>query len=340
MIDTGFPIINTIIGGFFISLSSSIHLLLKGKITGYSGIFFNLITGKDFLYNFCFLLGTLITPSYILLFNKSSFTNFENKEYFISDLNIFGFIFSGLLVGIGTKMGNGCTSGHGVCGIPRLSIRSIVAVCMFMITGITTSTLNSKLNFFSYNSIEIPNIKIPYLELIIFLFCLICIILILIIDSKGIYAKKDLTDHIISFIVGILFAFGLIQSGMIGRHKVTGFLCLNSKWDYSLLFVLGSAVGFNLITFHYILNLRKPIFNKEFIISKNKNIDLKLIIGAGIFGIGWGLGGICPGPSLVTSFYYLPQSFVFLFMVAIGQLIENSFDSILTNSLSLKVHIE
>jgi uncharacterized membrane protein YedE/YeeE len=255
-------------------------------------------------------------------------------------LNIFGFIFSGLLVGIGTKMGNGCTSGHGVCGIPRLSIRSIVAVCMFMITGITTSTLNSKLNFFSYNSIEIPNIKIPYLELIIFLFCLICIILILIIDSKGIYAKKDLTDHIISFIVGILFAFGLIQSGMIGRHKVTGFLCLNSKWDYSLLFVLGSAVGFNLITFHYILNLRKPIFNKEFILSKNKNIDLKLIIGAGIFGIGWGLGGICPGPSLVTSFYYLPQSFVFLFMVAIGQLIENSFDSILTNSLSLKVHIE
>ena len=340
MIDTGFPIINTIIGGFFISLSSSIHLLLKGKITGYSGIFFNLLTRNDFLYNFCFLLGTLITPSYILTFNKSSFTNFENKEYFISDLNIFGFIFSGLLVGIGSKMGNGCTSGHGVCGIPRLSIRSIVAVCMFMITGITTSTLNSKLNFFSYNSIEIPNIKIPYLELIIFLFCLICIILILIIDSKGIYAKKDLTDHIISFIVGILFAFGLIQSGMIGRHKVTGFLCLNSKWDYSLLFVLGSAVGFNLITFHYILNLRKPIFNKEFIISKNKNIDLKLIIGAGIFGIGWGLGGICPGPSLVTSFYYLPQSFVFLFMVAIGQLIENSFDSILTNSLSLKVHIE
>ena len=340
MIDTGFPIINTIIGGFFISLSSSIHLLLKGKITGYSGIFFNLITGTDFLYNFCFLLGTLITPSYILLFNKSSFTNFENKEYFINDLNIFGFIFSGLLVGIGTKMGNGCTSGHGVCGIPRLSIRSIVAVCMFMITGITTSTLNSKLNFFSYNSIEIPNIKIPYLELIIFLFCLICIILILIIDSKGIYAKKDLTDHIISFIVGILFAFGLIQSGMIGRHKVTGFLCLNSKWDYSLLFVLGSAVGFNLITFHYILNLRKPIFNKEFIISKNKNIDLKLIIGAGIFGIGWGLGGICPGPSLVTSFYYLPQSFIFLLMVAVGQLIENSFDSILTNSLSLKVHIE
>ena len=340
MIDTGFPIINTIIGGFFISLSSSIHLLLKGKITGYSGIFFNLLTRNDFLYNFCFLLGTLITPSYILTFNKSSFTNFENKEYFISDLNIFGFIFSGLLVGIGTKMGNGCTSGHGVCGIPRLSLRSIVAVCMFMITGITTSTLNSKLHFFSYNSIEIPNIKIPYLELIIFLFCLICIILILIIDSKGIYAKKDLTDHIISFIVGILFAFGLIQSGMIGRHKVTGFLCLNSKWDYSLLFVLGSAVGFNLITFHYILNLRKPIFNKEFIISKNKNIDLKLIIGAGIFGIGWGLGGICPGPSLVTSFYYLPQSFVFLFMVAIGQLIENSFDSILTNSLSLKVHIE
>jgi uncharacterized membrane protein YedE/YeeE len=340
MIDTGYSILNTIIGGFFISLATSIHLLLKGKITGYSGIFFNLITGTDFLYNFCFLLGTLITPSYILLFNKSSFTNFENKEYFISDLNIFGFIFSGLLVGIGTKMGNGCTSGHGVCGIPRLSIRSIVAVCMFMITGITTSTLNPKLNFFSYNSIEIPNIKIPYLELIIFLFCLICIILILIIDSKGIYAKKDLTDHIISFIVGILFAFGLIQSGMIGRHKVIGFLCLNSNWDYSLMFVLGSAVGFNLITFHYILNLRKPIFNRSFEINKNKTIDLKLMIGAGIFGIGWGMGGICPGPSLVISFFYLPYSIIFLFMVAIGQLIENSFDSMLSQSLSMKNHIE
>jgi uncharacterized membrane protein YedE/YeeE len=136
MIDTGYSILNTIIGGFFISLATSIHLLLKGKITGYSGIFFNLLKGIDFQYNFCFLLGTLITPAYIKIFNKTSFTNFENREYFIKDLNILGFIIAGFLVGFGTKMGNGCTSGHGVCGIPRLSIRSIFAVVMFMITGI------------------------------------------------------------------------------------------------------------------------------------------------------------------------------------------------------------
>lgn len=340
MIDTGYSILNSIIGGFFISLATSIHLLLKGKITGYSGIFFNLLKGIDFQYNFCFLLGTLITPAYVKIFNKTSFTNFENREYFIKDLNILGFIIAGFLVGFGTKMGNGCTSGHGVCGIPRLSIRSIFAVVMFMITGILTATLKYNSNIFTKEFLPISEIKIPYFEIIIFLICLSCFICIICKDSKSIYAKVDITDHFISFFVGVLFAYGLIQSGMIGRHKVLGFLTINSYWDYSLFFVLASAVGFNFISFHYILNLRKPYYNRTFVIPKNKVVDLKLIVGAGIFGVGWGLGGICPGPALVTSFYYFPQTAVFILMVAVGQLIENQLDSVLSEFLSKKVHVE
>ena len=66
---------------------------------------------------------------------------FDEKDLLVKDLNLGGFVLAAFLVGFGTKMGNGCTSGHGVCGLPRLSIRSLVAVCLFMFTGIAIATL-------------------------------------------------------------------------------------------------------------------------------------------------------------------------------------------------------
>lgn len=75
----------------------------------------------------------------ILFLNASN--AFDLPEVMIGDPGLTGFICAGFLVGFGTKLGNGCTSGHGVCGLPRLSIRSIVAVTCFMITGVITASI-------------------------------------------------------------------------------------------------------------------------------------------------------------------------------------------------------
>jgi len=126
-------------------------------------------------------------------------------------------------------------------------------------------------------------------------------------------------EQALSWIVGCIFATGLCFSGMLKRNKILGFLNLNAKtWDPSLLFVLATAVGVNIILFGLAkLIHKKPIFEKEFP-PTNAPIDKKLIIGGILFGIGWGLGGICPGPVMsllfvvVTPHLSLVWSFAFI----------------------------
>ena len=141
--------INSIIGGALMSLASTLHLYLNGKITGVSGAIFRCISLSNFSYNFAFITGMIFTSSFIKnLFDPMTTPNssdsptiMENPSKFISDLSILGFIIAGFLVGFGAKMANGCTSGHGICGLPRKSKRSFVAISLFMIFGILTATI-------------------------------------------------------------------------------------------------------------------------------------------------------------------------------------------------------
>jgi hypothetical protein len=135
--------------------------------------------------------------------------------------------------------------------------------------------------------------------------------------------KKDwgkVIEHILNSLFGAIFAAGLIISGMCQRTKILAFLTIYIGWDISLLFVMLSAVIVNYFTFYYIINiLKKPIFNDSLQLPTNKDITPSLIIGSLIFGLGWGIGGLCPGPALVDSYIYIPHMLIFLFMVAIGQ---------------------
>ena len=72
--------------------------------------------------------------------------------------------------------------------------------------------------------------------------------------------------------------------------------------------------------------MEKPIFHNKFQLPDKKEIDAKLVIGAAIFGIGWGWAGICPGPGVLCFYFYIPQTIVFIFMVVCGQLFENKID--------------
>lgn len=103
-----------------------------------------------------------------------------------------------------------------------------------------------------------------------------------------------------SFISGLIFAIGLGISGMMSPSKVQGFLDLFGKWDPSLGLVMGGAVAVTFISFPFILARKEPIFEKKFNVPTNKTIDKNLIIGAVLFGAGWGIGGLCPGPAIAN----------------------------------------
>lgn len=104
----------------------------------------------------------------------------------------------------------------------------------------------------------------------------------------------------VALVAGMLFATGLVISGMTDPQKVIGFLDIFGNWDMSLLLVMLGAVSFNLLTFTWLLKNERPLFDTCMHLPQNSKLDSKLLAGAAIFGIGWGLMGICPGPALVN----------------------------------------
>ncbi len=127
-------IIVPLLGGVFIGLSSALMMLLLGRITGISGILatsFSSFNDRNEDWRRFFIFGLFLGGIFLKQFFPSHF------EFEIST-SLSKIIIAGLLVGFGTRLGSGCTSGHGVCGLPRFSKRSFVATLTFMLSGVTT----------------------------------------------------------------------------------------------------------------------------------------------------------------------------------------------------------
>lgn len=228
-------------------------------------------------------------------------------------------ILGGLLVGWGTRMGNGCTSGHGVCGMPRFAPRSIVAVCTFMGTGVAMATFRYYVPFFQGGSTfgESYATVWRWISLVIFLAGLTFAAYLTLNSATS---KKEL---LINYGLGLIFGAGLLFSGMCKISKIMGFLTLNEYWDPSLIFVMMSAVAINVLTFNYILNkvpypsMLSP--GSKYSVPPKGKIDARLVGGAAIFGLGWGLSGLCPGPGMVC-FFTQDHALIWCICLAIGQL--------------------
>ena len=118
-------------GGGLIGIAATIHLLVNGRIAGVSGILFGAMkpAAGEFLWRFKFLLGLVLGGVLGLLLVDQPFLNESGRPLWMV-------IVAGFLVGFGTKLGSGCTSGHGVCGISRMSPRSLVATVVFITAGV------------------------------------------------------------------------------------------------------------------------------------------------------------------------------------------------------------
>lgn len=359
-----FTPVTGLLGGSLIGLSAATLLIGNGDILGCSGIVSSVLLNPREAFSsknkwkMVFMSSFLVTSN---LFHKYVI---ESDGYYENELNkitsvpgipivsTLGYIVSGFLVGFGTKLGNGCTSGHGICGLGRLSKRSFAAVMTFMATGIATASLCSTDNALrtSPDSSMFPN---DVSSTIASNICALGAALSLPIffkrnkapkvsdksdGNESLNVKEMINDDKkvpVAALSSALFSVGLAISGMIKQYKVFKFLDMrgfsNGTWDGTLALVMGGGLiisaaayqwvrGFNIVQHEKVLScpvLHDPSCGK-FNVPCNTNIDRQLILGAAVFGIGWGLGGLCPGPALFVAasgfpkvlYYWWPANFV------------------------------
>jgi len=336
-----FTPVTGLIGGSLIGLSAATLLLFNGDILGASGLMSSFVVAPKktltdpsqhwklaFLAAFCLTTRLLIDPDAL---KDETMQGYSSGLPIVSPI---GFIAGGFLVGFGTKLGNGCTTGHGICGLARRSPRSLAAVLTFMATGVFAATgCSVTCPFFPYfrDSLESVKEHLPTESTIAFGAAIAALAAVLTLpgllrapqkldtEGKDEQFQFDNKRKVIPAIVSAaLFSLGLKISGMTVSSKIYGFLNVkgikDGSWDPTLACVMGGGLVVSFLSYQWVkgFNIVKnakalecPLSLKSsgghFNVPTNKVIDTKLLIGEAMFGLGWGIAGLCPGPAMFLA---------------------------------------
>lgn len=126
-----------------------------------------------------------------------------------------------------------------------------------------------------------------------------------------------------ALVSGLVFGLGLSLSGMLDPARVRGFLDIAGAWDPSLAFVLGGAVAVAALGNLLVGRMAVPLLDDQFHLPPHHPIDGRLLAGSAIFGIGWGIGGLCPGPALASLSLGLPATVWFVVAMATGMIVHD-----------------
>ncbi len=131
---------------------------------------------------------------------------------------------------------------------------------------------------------------------------------------------------VVALVSGIIFGLGLCVSEMINPTRVIGFLDVFGRWDATLLLVMAAAVTVAGIGFPLVARRAKPILADKFVVPEKTDIDLRLITGSVLFGVGWGLAGLCPGPAIAALASMSPPILMFVAAMIGGQWLASRFE--------------
>ncbi len=134
--------------------------------------------------------------------------------------------------------------------------------------------------------------------------------------SRG--EESTMMRSIILFAVGLIFGMGLYLSGMTQPSKVQGFLDISGRWDPSLAFVMAGAIAVGFIAFSVVKRRSRTFLGDELRLPPIGKVDKPLVVGSFIFGVGWGLSGVCPGPAILNVGLLDPTAAIFVVSMAAG----------------------
>ena len=133
-------------------------------------------------------------------------------------------------------------------------------------------------------------------------------------------------QRIAALLAGLLFGAGLALSGMINPMKVQNFLDLFGTWDPTLLVVMAAGLAVTFIGYRFVLSGGRPLYAESFALPPTQPVDARLISGAALFGVGWGLTGFCPGPAMASLVFGLWPSVLFVLAMVAGMLAVHFLD--------------
>jgi uncharacterized membrane protein YedE/YeeE len=306
-----------IAGGLILGVSSLAHYLNCGKAVGASGLFraftHKKIPFEERLNHLPFLAGLFTSAKWIPLLGFSQQ---------LIPVGGFGLVASstrraaaGLLVGVGSVAGNGCTSGHGLSGIGRLSVRSLINTCVFMASGAITALMFDTTGALGVSQRARTLDSVRWLTSEEFsLFGTVLVTGAIISGTIALAGRKGLIPRrgqvgaairaVHEYATGAFFGVGLCVGGMVNPAKVAAFLEFTKRsFDPSLMVLMASALAVLIPGFYVIKNgVERPTFHpeKSAFAEPFKGITPKLLVGGALFGAGWGLAGVCPGPMYVN----------------------------------------
>lgn len=298
----------SILGGLSIGLLAVAQLAIGGRVLGISGAVRGIVSAplamdRNQVFRYLFVCG-LLAGGILLPYLPGGATATA------ASLSASRVATAGLLVGVGTSLSNGCTSGHGICGMSRLSARSILSTCIFMLFGaLAVSLLSGAQSVGLPAGFIVPAVDQALTKLATGVFYSTVAFLGAVtaaIKASASDGGKSVPalENVANFGTGVLFALGLAVSGMLDAGKVIGFLSiLSGTWDASLAFVMGGALCVSLPLYQLVLSkfgMRQPLACDAFNLPSTKEITTSLVTGSAIFGVGWGLAGVCPGPALAN----------------------------------------
>jgi len=321
-----------ILGSFIICIGLAISIRRNGKTASLSTLFHDLISleSTDMTWKGAVIAGLIFGGTLVWnIFSYgpvwgTTFQFYEHEDTFLKGTNVYGFMLSGFLVGLGTSLAGGGITGHVFTGVPKPSLKSTIASVIIFAVGFFVSTMKERTSFLSGARASVISIYVwPRITTIVPMLLALLALLYKLVNIyrssnsgneelswgemyKRFKANRSVMDMVISFGVGVILAVGLLVSGISDRKKMLTFLSIDDSYLTMGNAFIGGIIG-NFIIFH-ILGIKESESNTRK--SEGEAEYLELILGSVAFGAGFGLCGLTIGTAVMVAPLYFPEVYL------------------------------
>lgn len=306
-----FTLVDTTLGALLLHQATTSLLFNNGSILGVSGLLRQLLNTRS-LVSVLFFAGIAFSYAIMSALAPQALPEYPTVKW--DQKSILFTAVTSLLLGWGTKGCGGCTSGHMLCGLSRLSPRSLLATAIFFTTAATTFHLTNPSLATSVCPSDVscyrtaPSLVLTSKPLFLLL-SLSALGVEIIPRLLSIHVSKKAASRTTYLLAGFTFGLGLLISGMASPDKVRAFFAFSlfplniTKWDPSLTLLILFGILPNMVHIQWRGLTKAPKFDTHFSLPTKtmKDVDVRFVLGAAAFGVAWGASGTCPGPAVLRA---------------------------------------